>query len=1130
MLRNLILCLLALSALIGGEGDAQTPKAPSGFTVSNQPLSLSVAGLHVSGNLILNGQGQAVQLHGVNQAGAEYMCINGSQVFDGPTDAASIAAKKAWGINSIRLLFNEDCWLGINGLPGGSMTATQYQTGLVNYVNALTANNIAVILSLYYTAPGTTPSTAWCNNQFPPMPDADHAPTAWASVMNVFKTNSSVIPDVYNEPYPDNNQDSNTAWDVWQNGGTIAPSNCPFSYNAASMQSLVSAIRGTGATNIIMVPGIGFSFYLDQWVARKPTDTSNSIAVSFHYYPQQVYDAPYIDNLLGAIMQSYPLIQGELGENDCQHVNIDPWMVYHDAHGGSYLGWAWNTYDCSSFPGLISNYDGTPTSFGIGFRDHLLMLSGRPIPTPPVIPFFNGGVFPYGLAIGRGTSYTASDGTVYYPDTASSTLTQDVQFFTPYTTGNSISNTNDPTLYQTGRVGAGMTQTLNVPNGNYTVTLGMAPTTTFTQSVVNDPSTASVNNEGEFGQDQTLQDTIPTGGQCVWSPFSGTNNTPYTSPTLACPGNSTTVPTTNAAATVSYNVSVFNQHLKIQVGASFGGGRKTILNSVKVVQQSVLSLPSIPTGLFATGANLLVNLSWTATSGATTYNIFRANTARGFYRQIAIAATNAYADAAVVNGKTYYYLIQAANATGASAKTASVNATPGVVAPSAPTGVSATPGNAQVSLSWAATNTATSYHVKRSITSGSGYGQVGAPTSNSFTDTGRTNGTTYYYVVTALNAAGESGNSSEVSATPNAGGGTGVWTNVTPAGINLTPGFGSCNSFGIETVYGDTSNPGNMYMFAHCQGLWKSTDYGQSWTGPINTGTSSSATTDCAGGISLQPNASAGGVPTVYLSCIRGSGLGFWKSVDGGVNWTNYTVPPGPSGFQDWYPAVIDPYTPSHLIMAGHEQNYIIQSSDGGHTWASVSMNAGMAETGGTAFLNFVDTGNASTTAQTWLWTAQESGGTYGTWRTANSGSTWTKVDNAEHAHGALQIYQAGGGVIFMGNTYSASGNGVLRSTDYGVTWSHVGLSDNARNVVWASATKIYSTYGWPAGNFNIADHLEVASQPGTGTWTAPGGAICTSPGGLSQGPSKVAVVNDGVHYIFVSATFNAGLCRYIEP
>ena len=86
--------------------------------------------------------------------------------------------------------------------------------------------------------------------------------------------------------------------------------------------------------------------------------------------------------------------------------------------------------------------------------------------------------------------------------------------------------------------------------------------------------------------------------------------------------------------------------------------------------------------------------------------------------------------------------------------------------PSAPSGVVATPGTAQVALTWNASAGATSYNVKRSTTSGSGYATVGSPASTSYTDTGLTNGTTYYYVVTAVNANGESGNSSQVSATP----------------------------------------------------------------------------------------------------------------------------------------------------------------------------------------------------------------------------------------------------------------------------------------------------------------------------------------------------------------------------
>ena len=86
--------------------------------------------------------------------------------------------------------------------------------------------------------------------------------------------------------------------------------------------------------------------------------------------------------------------------------------------------------------------------------------------------------------------------------------------------------------------------------------------------------------------------------------------------------------------------------------------------------------------------------------------------------------------------------------------------------PAAPAGVVATAGNAQVSLTWTASSGAASYHVKRSTVSGGPYTQVGAPTAAAYADTGLTNGTTYYYVVTALNTAGESGNSAEVNAKP----------------------------------------------------------------------------------------------------------------------------------------------------------------------------------------------------------------------------------------------------------------------------------------------------------------------------------------------------------------------------
>ena len=73
-----------------------------------------------------------------------------------------------------------------------------------------------------------------------------------------------------------------------------------------------------------------------------------------------------------------------------------------------------------------------------------------------------------------------------------------------------------------------------------------------------------------------------------------------------------------------------------------------------------------------------------------------------------------------------------------------------------------------MALSWTASSGATSYNVKRATVSGGPYTTIASPTTTSHTNTGLVNGTTYYYVVSAVNAAGESANSAQVSATPQA--------------------------------------------------------------------------------------------------------------------------------------------------------------------------------------------------------------------------------------------------------------------------------------------------------------------------------------------------------------------------
>jgi photosystem II stability/assembly factor-like uncharacterized protein len=353
----------------------------------------------------------------------------------------------------------------------------------------------------------------------------------------------------------------------------------------------------------------------------------------------------------------------------------------------------------------------------------------------------------------------------------------------------------------------------------------------------------------------------------------------------------------------------------------------------------------------------------------------------------------------------------------------------------------------------------------------------------------------------------------------------GQWLNVTPSGVELTAML-DCGNFGTESVYADPSAPANVYVQFNCQGIYKSTDYGLTWHGPINTGMNGKAAGDAAGGITI-PSASTTEPPVIYSSGIRGSGTGFWRSTNGGVDWTNYPITPGGSR-QDFYPPDTDPYDANHLVMSGHENDLYVESMDGGQTWTKIPTDPGQKLSGGTAGIFFIDTGNPATTRTTWLWIGSQGSGPTGpgTWRTTNSGAAWTKVDGNERPHSTSQLYQPDSkGVLYMAGAYSKLGWGILRSTDYGQTWAHVGSNAN-ETLVFGTPKNVYAMYGWAAGAGTMSDPaIQVGAQPGTGSFmTNP------QPSGMYQGPGRVAVTSDGHHSVFLAACYNAGLWRYVEP
>jgi Tol biopolymer transport system component/fibronectin type 3 domain-containing protein len=177
--------------------------------------------------------------------------------------------------------------------------------------------------------------------------------------------------------------------------------------------------------------------------------------------------------------------------------------------------------------------------------------------------------------------------------------------------------------------------------------------------------------------------------------------------------------------------------------------------------------PAAPTGLAATAGVQQVSLTWNSSAGATSYNVKRASISAGPYTTVAFGlGVTSYLDTGLTAGVPYFYVVSAQNSDGEGGNSTEVMVVPLPPPPAAPTGLAAIAGDQQVSLSWSASSGAASYTLKRSTSTGGPYALVTTLASFSYVDVGLSNGTTYYYVVSATNAGGDSPDSTEVSATP----------------------------------------------------------------------------------------------------------------------------------------------------------------------------------------------------------------------------------------------------------------------------------------------------------------------------------------------------------------------------
>uniref|UniRef100_A0AAU2VER3 Endoglucanase n=1 Tax=Streptomyces sp. NBC_00003 TaxID=2903608 RepID=A0AAU2VER3_9ACTN len=350
----------------GDPGPSPTPSAPG----TGAPV------LRASGNKLVDAAGTTRRLLGVNRSGGEFMCVQGRGFFDGPVDDASVAAIADWHANAVRIPLNEECWLGLANIDP-AYAGAKYIAAVQDFVHRVESHGMTPIVELHWSYGQYTGNSSGCSDLHAscqkPMPDAQYAPAFWTSVATAFKSDPAVAFDLFNEPYPDRaTSTTDQAWACWRDGGS-----CPgIGYEVAGMQDLVDAVRGAGARNLVLAGGIAYANDLSQWTARAPTDPAGNLAAAYHGYNfNSCASEACWDATLAPVAAKVPLVAGEIGENTCAHSFVDRAMKWFDDRGISYLGWTWNAWDCSSGPSLITGYDGTPTAYGAGLRDHLRSLT-----------------------------------------------------------------------------------------------------------------------------------------------------------------------------------------------------------------------------------------------------------------------------------------------------------------------------------------------------------------------------------------------------------------------------------------------------------------------------------------------------------------------------------------------------------------------------------------------------------------------------------------------------------------------------------------------------------------------------------------------------------------------------------
>jgi len=209
--------------------------------------------------------------------------------------------------NAVRIPLNEHCWLGINQVAVGGEA---YRAEVEKLVDSMLDQGLIVVLDLLWSLKG--PAQARFQE---PLPNKDHSTAFWESVASRFKSREDVVFDLFSQPFPNYlNGNTTLAWECFRDGGPMRG----LDMDAAGMQSVLDAVRRTGATNVVMVAGVSYGSDLSRWLQYAPVDPLGQLMASVHLFNYNECSTEECwDRTLLPVIRKVPLIVAEYGVNDC---------------------------------------------------------------------------------------------------------------------------------------------------------------------------------------------------------------------------------------------------------------------------------------------------------------------------------------------------------------------------------------------------------------------------------------------------------------------------------------------------------------------------------------------------------------------------------------------------------------------------------------------------------------------------------------------------------------------------------------------------------------------------------------------------------------------------------------------